>query len=470
MNAYNSSPGMFLPTTERESFLKNYESTFNPSNSILPEDEQEVVQGLISESQRTLDSLDDEISAIQTTLRALLSRREQEALRTERLRTGVAPHKKIPLEVLSLIFIHTISDRPAHIRYMRRDCPWNIGQVCSRWRATTLSEARLWNTMIFKIPEIGSVFQGSHDIIHRPVIIQPHRFHEFIEHLHIESHHNSVDLGSLLTPFSHSRNLKEVLFSAEMHSRFWIYDLGLLDRFPWAQLTSLMLLHGETSLATFTEILRRSVNLAVVNITLELKVIPWATIPMLKMRHLRVLEVHGVTPHSIDLFLSFLVLPSLKTLCFYGQPPLFRHRFSFQGMAGLITRSGCSLTHVVIQTLPVPSESIELCLPLMPELVTFSTDFSEPIAGPTLDRMRWEDLVPKLESFSAGIASFDAFRALLKARYKGLPSIRNRKMRDVNVRVSRREFESRREEIMEFVEEHQDGGRTVIVQREESDV
>lgn len=138
-------------------------------------------------------------------------------------------------------------------------------------------------------------------------------------------------------------------------------------------------------------------------------------------------------------------------------------------MAGLITRSGCSITHLVIPTFPVP-ESIELCVNLMPELVSFSSDFSEPIAGPTLDRMRWEDLVPKLESFSAGIASFDAFRALLKARYKGLPSIRNRKMRDVNVRVSRREVESRREEIMEFVEEHQDEGRTVIVQREESDV
>lgn len=448
---------MFPPATERESFLKNCERRFTPSNEILPDDERNKVLNLITESQRALDSLDDEIYTIQAALHTLLGRRETEASHLERLRTGVAPHKKIPPEIFSLIFAHTISDKPAHmILWKRWDSPWNITQVCSRWRAIALSEAKLWKTMGLKVPQISSpetLFSHTRT---------PIQSHQSMECLHVGIPSMSLDLDLIFTLLSHCNNLREVYFSSESIAAVWISDQESLDTIPWSHLTSLMIPLISMLTPTFVGILHRCVNLVTLQATIQQN---FLTEPMraVEAAHLRSLELQTVVAEPINGVFPFLTLPSLETLSLNGDTLSLREALSFETMAHLINRSRCSVKHLVLQGFPFPSESIELCLPLMPDLVSLDTSIWEPISDPTLDLMRRENLVPNLETFSAGITSFQACRALLQERYNGMLAAKNRRMCKVHVVMSLREYQNERESIARFVEQHEDEGRRIVI-------
>ncbi|KAJ6620531.1 hypothetical protein B0H10DRAFT_1079841 [Mycena sp. CBHHK59/15] len=58
-----------------------------------------------------------------------------------------SPLRRLPTELLSLIFAFTNIPAPALFEF--RSPPWNLGQVCIRWRAIVLAQPALWCSIYF---------------------------------------------------------------------------------------------------------------------------------------------------------------------------------------------------------------------------------------------------------------------------------------------------------------------------------
>lgn len=78
-------------------------------------------------------------------LAPLLAKREQLVARVANLRTALAPHKRLPAEILSHIFVLVLADGAALFPATSTDAPWVFRRVCSRWRQIALHEPRLWH-------------------------------------------------------------------------------------------------------------------------------------------------------------------------------------------------------------------------------------------------------------------------------------------------------------------------------------
>lgn len=104
----------------------------------------------------SLGRLDSEIARIQAILDQLLHERSLYVLRINRINAAVAPHKKMPAEILSQIFKYTIGG-PIGIDLKRsRSWMWlktyNMpvsAQISRRWREITLNTQIFWNRVKF---------------------------------------------------------------------------------------------------------------------------------------------------------------------------------------------------------------------------------------------------------------------------------------------------------------------------------
>ncbi|KAG5643817.1 hypothetical protein DXG03_009594 [Asterophora parasitica] len=62
------------------------------------------------------------------------------------LRRTVAPHKRLPREILGAIFMHTLpTDGTLTIPRDLNSAPWSLRSVSSGWRDVALTEPRSWN-------------------------------------------------------------------------------------------------------------------------------------------------------------------------------------------------------------------------------------------------------------------------------------------------------------------------------------
>jgi F-box-like len=91
-------------------------------------------------------ALIDEI-AIPSTPSGLSLLRGTRQARVAKFRAALAPHKKVPPEILSKIFLDACEDRPISLPPHSRTRPLAISQVCARWRQVALNEPRLWNNL-----------------------------------------------------------------------------------------------------------------------------------------------------------------------------------------------------------------------------------------------------------------------------------------------------------------------------------
>ncbi|KAG6889208.1 hypothetical protein C0995_002668 [Termitomyces sp. Mi166 len=77
-----------------------------------------------------------------------------------RLSVALAPHKRMPNEILEHIFCSQSEyDGIVELPPVLSSYPWVLGRVCSRWRRLSRSLRQLWNTTICS----GSVRSGYHD-------------------------------------------------------------------------------------------------------------------------------------------------------------------------------------------------------------------------------------------------------------------------------------------------------------------
>lgn len=130
------------------------------SNAVLSDTDQDVLRELLLEARKGPNGLDAEISAkeveimkmkaaMEAALGALKRRRAKEAERIKKLQGGITARKRLPPELLALIFVHYINyvfvDVPPGRNSLDRSwSPWTLCQVCSRWRKIALAEPRLW--------------------------------------------------------------------------------------------------------------------------------------------------------------------------------------------------------------------------------------------------------------------------------------------------------------------------------------
>ncbi|KAG5639998.1 hypothetical protein DXG03_001868, partial [Asterophora parasitica] len=113
---------------------------------LLSRHELESSKALLDDYEAALVELDREIAP-------LFLRRARPEERLDTFRVAVAPHKRIPVELLSKIFAGCESDPlysgnrriPLNTRY-----PWVLGQVCSLWRSVSRNDPGLWRNIIMK--------------------------------------------------------------------------------------------------------------------------------------------------------------------------------------------------------------------------------------------------------------------------------------------------------------------------------
>ncbi|RDB19098.1 hypothetical protein Hypma_014253 [Hypsizygus marmoreus] len=122
--------------------LHHIEFKAGTSNAvILSESEATATKLFLSNAERNFQLL--EIRIVE-----LSRQREQDAAQLKRLRTAVAPHKHLPNELLSHIFLLSAEDKPSAIPLASYPTPpWTLRHVCSRWRSLVLSDRDLWNSV-----------------------------------------------------------------------------------------------------------------------------------------------------------------------------------------------------------------------------------------------------------------------------------------------------------------------------------
>lgn len=120
------------------------------SNDVLPDRAQIIVCELLLEAQEDLASMNEDISRLLEIPESLMQRLRSSVERVERLSVGIAPHKKLPPEILAIIFIESLHDERVIVPPNVRMAPWNLGQVCLRWRAISRAEPLLWRLVMVK--------------------------------------------------------------------------------------------------------------------------------------------------------------------------------------------------------------------------------------------------------------------------------------------------------------------------------
>ncbi|RDB27391.1 hypothetical protein Hypma_004505 [Hypsizygus marmoreus] len=120
---------------------------------ILSESEARVAKRLLEEVQVNVNRLDLEILRMQAILADLELQRDVAVARRSRLQTAIAPHKRLPSELLSTIFLETLDSGRA---VFAPDCPvetwpWPLRAVSSRWRDVAISDIRLWDSVACRL-------------------------------------------------------------------------------------------------------------------------------------------------------------------------------------------------------------------------------------------------------------------------------------------------------------------------------
>lgn len=103
----------FQLTTEEAQARDRLRFEVGTSNKILNAEDECIVQRMLFEERRNLTSLDQEIHRLESILRGLYKTREHYIARIDKCSVALSPQKRIPPEVLTEIFVHSLCDGPA---------------------------------------------------------------------------------------------------------------------------------------------------------------------------------------------------------------------------------------------------------------------------------------------------------------------------------------------------------------------
>jgi len=106
--------------------------------------EKEQLVILDEEIHRTQALLDEEIRRTQALLDKLRQQHTHRSTQLEHYQICLAPHRDLPSEVLSEIFLWSLAEWGVPVPRKDTDTPWNIIRVCFLWRQLALSMPMLW--------------------------------------------------------------------------------------------------------------------------------------------------------------------------------------------------------------------------------------------------------------------------------------------------------------------------------------
>ena len=119
-------------------------------NDLLSDSEQHSIHSLVSDYKDDLASVASEIACVEATLDELRSRRTTLVSHIHSCHLAIAPHRKLPDEMLVKIFMESAPDSVSiFFDHSKIQCssPYNILLVCSRWKNIAQASWRLWNRL-----------------------------------------------------------------------------------------------------------------------------------------------------------------------------------------------------------------------------------------------------------------------------------------------------------------------------------
>ena len=113
-------------------------------NNIVPDDEEyELIARFVADLEVAIGILDAEVE--KDANNSKMRKQRERFLTTLRLnRLIISPIRRMPTELLQLVFLNLLPEDKALADMEWRDLPWNATQVCQRWRNAALSYGKLW--------------------------------------------------------------------------------------------------------------------------------------------------------------------------------------------------------------------------------------------------------------------------------------------------------------------------------------
>ncbi|KAF9461591.1 hypothetical protein BDZ94DRAFT_1323252 [Collybia nuda] len=447
---------MIMDETNEQDLVKKVKAFVGLSNEILSDREESVVREFLTQAEDTVSSLNADILKIRSILQVLEERCAAEVEWKTRLQVGVSPQKKVPSEVLSLIFKSCVD-----YRYVKLNIPpppnsrcLALSQVCSRWREVVLAEPSLWNDLSIKNPDnvhpdtLVEIFSRagpamSLQLNKRPIPLAVldviHQYSYQLQSLELKLNFNRpveffdfpfrnlenlkrLTLGimgnptpALLSPVFSSMesasNLQE--FKIQSDSGVARLDIGdsLASNFPNQKLLRLEISCG-VSVAGFLHILAQCTRLVYCNATINDEdqdvVLAGLRMDPLTMTNLRSLVVFSYD-ENVNNVLYLLRTPSLREL---------RMPTSCVTLSLLLCFIQLSECHLEILDVPVssasPSETEQL-MRAIPQIISW-TRFGCVINDKLLDSVGRGELLSNVEAFECCASSCKAVRKLIENR------------------------------------------------------
>ncbi|KIK66577.1 hypothetical protein GYMLUDRAFT_37736 [Collybiopsis luxurians FD-317 M1] len=100
----------------------------------------------------TLEHLNTELEQYHTHIAHLNLERDRVQADIEALQVTVSPIRRLPLEILSEIFVHCLPKKK-FIRPSPHEPPLLLTQICRRWRDVAISTSKLWSSILITVTE-----------------------------------------------------------------------------------------------------------------------------------------------------------------------------------------------------------------------------------------------------------------------------------------------------------------------------
>lgn len=443
------------------------------TNHVLCEPEQLVVKQLLSEAQCHAKQLDQEISRIQSNLDGLLAQRKSNESRMTRFRVALSPQKRVPPEILSEIFLLCLSGAPVSLFPQLHSAPWVFGRVCSRWRAVSLNEPRLWSCLGVDnyraahqrhIPTLAKeIFsRGRQSSI--TLACKARHYGDAIVDLvtsyspRIQDLSLTLNIGSFVTLFTRPPGgwdrLESVAFEfyrepvARIEDQLEQHAITVLeaapnlrkvafrvcgggpcirlrpgtqfDCIPWAQLTDVSFATISPASCVLLKILNQCTSLVNLEVSLndenpsslsKSHVPSDIVLPELKSLTIDLKSGSRKLAH----FLSTIIAPSLSSFTVHSPP--WNCKWPQNEFLSFISNSGCSLKCLSLKAMPILTEEYEPLLYALPTLTTATLSRTSPIHTSTLHAMISGEVLPVVEELECRVMSTEAVLDVLEASW-----------------------------------------------------
>ncbi|KAJ7631612.1 hypothetical protein DFH06DRAFT_1101562 [Mycena polygramma] len=148
-----------VPPAEESSAAIHLLETNDPPLEV----EMHAVRETITKEEARLRILDENIAHMQSVLAALSQKRDESKVKIRLHRAIISPLRRLPPEILGLVFSHTIPPLDELERMMEYtsfkfgtdSSPWVLTRICSRWRNISMSSPSLWTNIVLSSTLLG---------------------------------------------------------------------------------------------------------------------------------------------------------------------------------------------------------------------------------------------------------------------------------------------------------------------------